>query len=173
MSPSYNYDTSLEALRTRIERIADTIAQRFQRTPGNEQFSFFDDIVHAVEDIGNNVVNATNDVVNNVVNATQQAVNATAQATDWAVDHTQEVVEVTHGVVEVTEIATEVAEAGAAFEGLDKAAGGAGSTQASAAQLITARRASLEKNRRAFRDRIQSVRSQIQQSIADARSKRG
>lgn len=182
-----DYDTSAEYLRSRVEQIAQEITQKVQSRlgPGQVQPFFICDIVNDVENAVNGVVNATQDAVNAAVNATRDAVNAAENIVERAVNigerainateevvhvvtvHTQQVVHVANLATDAIKVATFVTEfVGAAqvTEGGVQSAHGA--PQASATELIQARRAAILQQRTNVINDISAKRAELKSKIA-------
>jgi hypothetical protein len=182
-----SYDTSAEYLRNRVEQIAQEITQKVQShaPAGQVQPFFICDIVNGVENAVNGVVNATHDAVNAAVNATHDVVNAAENITERAINigerainateevvnavtaHTQQIIQVANLATDAIKVATFVTEfvgAAAATEGSVQSAQAA--PQASAAELIQARRAAILLQRAAVSNDVSAKRSELKSKIA-------
>jgi hypothetical protein len=180
-----SYDSSAEYLRSRVEQMAQEISQRVQTqnaSGGAVQPFFICDIVNGVENAVAGVVNATHDAVNAAVNATHDVVNAVAHvgeraiaATENAVHavtaHTAQVVQVANfatDAIKVTAFVTEIT--GGILQQADATKAQAG-TQASATDLIQARRTVIMQQRTSISNDIASKRSELKAKIAAVAAK--
>ena len=182
-----DYDTSAEYLRNRVEQLAQEITQKIQSrvTPGQVQPFFICDIVNGVEDAVNGVVNVAHDAVNAVINATQDAVHATENIAERAVNIgerainvTEEVIDAvtahTHQVLQVANLATDAFKVatfvtdfvGGATPSEGRPESGQAASQASAAELIQARRTAIQQQRTAIINDVSAKRAELKSKIA-------
>jgi hypothetical protein len=182
-----DYDTSAEYLRSKVEQIAQEITQKVQsRLPaGQVQPFFICDVVNAVENAVNGVVNATHDAVNAAVNATHNVVNAVENVAERAINigervihatedvvddvtvHTQQIVHVANLATDAIKVATFVTEfVGAAQAAEGSVPSGQAAPQASAAELIKARRAAILQQRTTVINDISAKRAELKSKIA-------
>jgi cysteinyl-tRNA synthetase len=171
------YDTSAEALRARIQKVADEISVQLQKTPAGEQFFFISDIVNAVENaVGdvvnivqdgvNAAVNVTHDVVNAVENIGERAVNATEEAIHAVTVHTRQILEVANFAAATYKVTIEIADLVGAVIHQETAGGTAkGAAKASAAQLIQARRSIILEQRKSLVNAADTMRTELKSRI--------
>ena len=175
-----SYDISAEYLRARVEEIAQEVTQQLQSrgiSAAAQQPFFISDIVHAVENAVGGVVNATHDAVNAAVNVTHNLVNVAENLGEHAIHATQNLVNAvtahTQQVVQVANFATQAVRVATFITGLiggelqlDRG-GEASSTgmQASAAELIQARRAIILQQRTETINNIAAKRAELKGQI--------
>ena len=177
-----NLDTSAEALRSRIESMAQTISERMAASGGVAVPEFIGDIVDAVGDVVGDVVNGAVDAANEVANVATQVANVVGQG----VQDVQQVANAAEAAVnEIGGLANLVTNFADNFAGFADFIGGfftePGGTQgaaapssASAAQLVKARHQALMERRSTTRSSIQAqvrtLRSKVSHLAAQARS---
>lgn len=171
------YDTSAEYLRTRVERLAEEITQQIKAQRPDTVVAFFiSDVVDAVEnvvggvvdvaqDAVNEAVNVTHDVVNAVVDVGERAINAAEDAVQAVAAHAQQVVHVAKVATEIIQVVTLATDL---IGGGEVPAGPSGQrgTQASAAELVKARRTLIRQQRSEASNNLLAKRSELKARIA-------
>ena len=182
------YDTSIEDLRARVQKVAEQVSRQLAKTPAGEQFFFVNDLVTAVENAVGDVVNVAQDAVNTFVNATHDAVTAIefvgeriVHALDNLVDdatvQTDFIVVATHTLI--NDVVTEpIALVGGPpigcsaplYEAIlahrSKSEGLTAQAKASISALIQARRTAILRQRKTFMSAVADKRTEIRERIA-------
>jgi hypothetical protein len=156
--------------RQQIEDVANQISAQLDEaiTAGTDAgiVAFIGDIVNAVGNVVNHVVNAGQQVVNNLANVTAEITQVTNRAVNLVNNNTRDIVNVTRIVTNITPQVTRII-------GFDPSLQGQADVtddqrQASARQLLDARRAVLETHAETERA-MREVTQQIQDSIEATR----
>jgi hypothetical protein len=174
-----SYDTTMEALRARIERVADRISERAQMARDPKQHpdtegvavTTIDQNVNGIGEIVTSLHDLMNQLVNVTVDTSMVGDEVKVQLVNAATAQTEITLEAAQAIVDAAHVAEDVA--GADFSTMQGGAEGGepGADRGSAAQLIQARRKAIEGRRKALRDRILAKRREIKGRIEAARTK--
>jgi hypothetical protein len=182
------YDTSIDDLRARVQKVAEQVSRQLARTPAGEQFFLVNDVVTAIENAVGDVVNVAQDAVNTVVNATHDAVTAIEfvgerivhvldNFVDDATIHTDFIVAVTptvtvfDGIEETLIAGPPISSSAALYEALLAHRNKSEGSKASISTLIQARRTAILRERKAFMSAVADKRTEIRARIGFVREK--
>lgn len=160
-------NTSTEALRERIQKIADLVSQQAPGASGPERLAFIGAIVDAVADVADDVVNGAVNAANAVADAATWAVHAVNIAENEVQNVLDAANDALNEVERIANLATDLVDVigGLPELGNLRAEGAEGAQGASAAQLISARRRAVVESTRArtlqLRNKAQAVRKDV------------